>query len=97
VGGGVAGGAIAAGGARAGARRWGYSGRGGTFGLGDGVDGQAHEGLLKLGSGEGSGMRGEFEDAASEREEFDRGSVSGGRVLKLGLKGSEPSRQSIAL
>jgi hypothetical protein len=42
-------------------------------------------------------MRGEFEDAASEREEFDRGSVAGGGVLKLGLKGSEPSRQSIAL
>ena len=65
--------------------------------MGDGVDGQAHEGLLKLGSGQGSGMRGEFEDAASEREEFDRGSVAGGGVLKLGLKGSESSRQSIAL
>ena len=78
-------------------RRWGNSGRGGTFGLGDGVDGEAHERTLKFGSGEGSGMRGEFEDAASEWEEFDRGSVAGGRVLKLGLKGSEPSRQSIAL
>jgi hypothetical protein len=42
-------------------------------------------------------MRGEFEDAASEWEEFDRGSVAGGCALKLGLKGSEPSRQSIAL
>ena len=37
-------------------------------------------------------MWGEFEDAASEWEEFDRGSVAGGRVLKLGLKGSEPSQ-----
>jgi hypothetical protein len=54
-------------------RRWGNSGRRGTFGLGDGVDGQAHERTLKFGSGQGSGMRGEFEDPASEWEEFDRG------------------------
>ena len=53
--------------------------RGGTFGLGDGVDGQAHEGTLKFGRGQGSGMRGEFEDAASEWKKFDRGSVAGGR------------------
>jgi hypothetical protein len=32
-------------------RRWGNSGRGGTFGLGDGVDGQAHERTLKFGRG----------------------------------------------
>ena len=73
------------------------SGRGGTFGLGDGVDGQAHEGTLKFGRGQGSGMRGEFKDAASEWKKFDRGSVAGGRVLKFGLKGSDTSRQSIAL
>jgi hypothetical protein len=42
-------------------------------------------------------MGGEFEDAASERKQFDRGSMAGGRVLKLGFEGSEPSRQSIAL
>ena len=42
------------------------------------------------GAGQGSG-RGEFKDAASEWKKFDRGSVAGGRVLKLGLKGSEPS------
>jgi hypothetical protein len=78
-------------------RRWGNSGRRGTFGLGDGVDGQAHEGTLKFGRGQGSGMRGEFEDTASEWKQFDRGSVAGGRVLKFGLKGGDTSRQSIAL
>jgi hypothetical protein len=39
-------------------------------------------------------MRGEFEDAASEWEEFDRGSAAGGRVLKLGLKGSTRSAKA---
>ena len=48
------------------------SGRGGTFGLCDGVDGQAHEGTLKFGRGQGSGLRGEFEHPASEGKEFDR-------------------------
>ena len=68
--------------------------QGRTFGLGDGVDGQAHEGTLKLGRGQGSGMRGEFKDAASEWKQFDRGSVAGGRVLKFGLKGGDTSRQT---
>jgi hypothetical protein len=62
--------------------------------LGDGVDGQAHEGILKLGARKVSG---EFEHPASEGEEFDRGSVVGGRVLKFGLKSCDTSRQSIAL
>jgi len=50
-------------------RRWCNRGRGGTFGLGDGVDGEAHEGTLKFGRGQGSGMRGEFEDPASEGQQ----------------------------
>lgn len=52
--------------------------------MGDGVDGQAHEGILKLGARKVSGLGGEFEHPASEGEEFDRGSVVGGRVLKFG-------------